>query len=122
MAGDRERVRVVLERSGGLLGRPVRRGLDTAHLPAPEAARLRELVRTALREGNDHHPGGAPAGAASRSPAVDGTDRFVYHLDVDAAGTRTVRTIAEPVPPALRPLLDLLRDAPRLPPPGPRPA
>ncbi|WP_235949096.1 hypothetical protein [Candidatus Frankia alpina] len=45
MAGEAGRVRVVLERSGGLLGRPIRRELDSADLPESEAVRLRELAR-----------------------------------------------------------------------------
>ncbi|SNQ51575.1 conserved hypothetical protein [Frankia canadensis] len=119
MTGDPGRVRVVLERSGGLLGRPTRRGLDTDELPEAAAARLRELVAVVLRDedGRPATAGGVGAPATPR-PGAGGADRFVYHLEVDHAGRRTVRTVTEPVPEPLRPLLDLLRTAPRLPPPG----
>ncbi|WP_199865335.1 MULTISPECIES: hypothetical protein [Frankia] len=107
MAGKAERVRVVLERSGGLLGRPVRRGLDSADLPEPEAARLRELVRGAVSPGSApaRRAGGAggaggtrcaggaggtggAGGAAPRGEPADdgrggGADRFVYTLEID---------------------------------------
>ncbi|MBX6388549.1 MAG: 30S ribosomal protein S1, partial [Frankia sp.] len=39
-----QRVRVVLERAGGIVGRPIRRGLDTADLPPQEADSLRALA------------------------------------------------------------------------------
>ncbi|MCK9893582.1 protealysin inhibitor emfourin [Frankia sp. AgB32] len=108
MAGGPDRVRVVLTRSGGLLGRPVSRGLDTADLSAEAAAQLRHLVEE-VREGS---AGAAdpPAGSSS------GVDRFVYTLEIHRAGERLTRTFTEAVPAELRPLVDLLRGAPRLPP------
>jgi hypothetical protein len=75
MAGKAGRVRVVLERSGGLLGRPVRRGLDSADLPEPEAARLRDLVRVAVSSGGvpGRQAGGAAgAGGAGGAPGAGG--------------------------------------------------
>jgi hypothetical protein len=122
MAGDPGRVRVVLTRSGGLLGRPVRRGLDTAALPEPAATRLRELVRAVWSAGDDA-TGGTPrgddrSGAAGTAHGPAGADLFVHTLEIDQAGERLVRTCTEPVPAELRPLVDLLRKAPRLPPDG----
>ncbi|EIV91225.1 hypothetical protein FraQA3DRAFT_0659 [Frankia sp. QA3] len=115
---------MALERSGGLLGRPIRRGLDSADLPAAEAVRLRELVRGAVPpdDGSGRRAGGAmPRGAPAERGPVGGADRFIYTLEVDYApegdqqGERTVRTFSEPAPEELRPLLALLRVAPLLP-------
>ncbi|WP_251745736.1 protealysin inhibitor emfourin [Frankia sp. AiPs1] len=94
---------MVLERSGGLLGRPVRRGLDSADLPEPEAARLRELVRVAVSSGGaparragDAGEAGGAGGAGRAAPRSGqggggqggggqggGADRFVYTLEID---------------------------------------
>ncbi|WP_261568599.1 protealysin inhibitor emfourin [Frankia gtarii] len=124
MVGEAGRVRVVLERSGGLLGRPVRRGLDSADLPESEAVRLRELARGAVApaDGPDRRAGGAvPRGGPVEGGRVRGADRFVYTLEVDyipavdQPGERAVRTFSEPVPEELGPLLALLRAAPLLP-------
>lgn len=98
------RIRVILERSGGVLGRPVRRGLDTAQLPADQAAALRSLAASVAGE-PDSPAGDGPAGA----------DRFVYVIEVEYRGGRVARTFHEPVPDGVRPLLRLLSRAPRLP-------
>ena len=124
-----ERLKIVLERSGGIVGRTVRRGLDTAELPADQASRLR-LLATALtdpasegHEGSSRSPDG-PAdeadgrsddGAVTRPRGPQGADRFVYTIELQTAGQRVVRTFTEPVPDRLRPLLSLLSEAPRLP-------
>ncbi len=128
MAGEAGRVRVVLERSGGLLGRPIRRGLDSADLPESEAVRLRELARGVVAPappagGPDRQVGGAAprGGPVEGERGVKGADRFVYTLEVDYTpavdqqGERAVRTFSEPVPEELGPLLALLRAAPLLP-------
>ncbi len=112
MAGEPARVRVVLTRSGGLLGRPTRRGLDTADLSAEAAARLRHLVEK-VWDGAAHAP-------VTRAGPGPGADRFTHVLEIDRAGERSVRTFTEAVPARLRPLVDLLRAAPRLPPGGPQ--
>jgi hypothetical protein len=100
MAG--EQVKVTLERSGGLVGRSIRRGLDTSALPQDEADRLRSLAAR-VREGGE-----APAIAS-------GPDRFAYRLEVERRGRRDVRTFSEPVPDDLAPLVALMRKAPLLP-------
>lgn len=103
------RIRVILERSGGIIGRPVRRGLDTAQLPADQAATLRSLAAS-LTTGPD---GAAGPGGTGGGPA--GADRFVYVIEVEFQGGRVERTFHEPVPEGVRPLLTLLSRAPRLP-------
>jgi hypothetical protein len=131
MAG--ERVRVVLERSGGVVGRSLRRGLDTDALPDDTAARLRELAADLVtgRVTPSRGPGSKPpesqapetpesqapgSAAAPRSAArASGPDRFAYTLKVDGPHGRTVRTFSEPVPDDVRPLVDLMRTAPLLP-------
>ncbi|MDT3438312.1 MULTISPECIES: protealysin inhibitor emfourin [unclassified Pseudofrankia] len=100
MAGA-ERVRVVLERSGGFAGRTIRRGLDTDDLPAAEADRLRALV--------------AALPAASGPVGATGPDRFTYAVEVDAGGRRGLHHFAEPVPAEARDLVQLLSRAPLLP-------
>jgi len=95
------RLQVVLERSGGFVGRPIRRGLDTAALPAREADALRALVA------------GLPA--APRPAHVTGPDRFTYAVEVDAGDRHDVHHFAEPVPDAAKPLIQLLSTAPLLP-------
>lgn len=100
MAG--EQVKVILERSGGLVGRPIRRGLDTSALPPDEADRLRSLAAEVHGQAN------APA-------AASGPDRFAYRLEVERPGRRDVRTFSEPVPDELRSLVALLRKAPLIP-------
>jgi hypothetical protein len=97
-----EQVKVTLERSGGVVGRPIRRGLDTSALPPDEADRLRSLA--ARVHGHDD----APATAS-------GPDRFAYRLEIERRGRRDVRTFSEPVPDELAPLVALLRKAPLLP-------
>ncbi|WP_018503285.1 protealysin inhibitor emfourin [Parafrankia discariae] len=111
------RIRVVLERSGGILGRPVRRGLDTAQLPADQAATLRSLAASVTTEPAGPPAPVDPAGPASRGGAVGpaGADRFVYVIEVEYPGGRVERTFHEPVPDGVRPLLTLLSRAPRLP-------
>ncbi|WP_235825981.1 protealysin inhibitor emfourin [Candidatus Frankia alpina] len=132
MAGEAGRVRVVLERSGGLLGRPIRRGLDSADLPESEAVRLRELARGVVAPappagGPDRQVGGAAprGGPVEGERGVKGADRFVYTLEVDY--TPAVDQQGE------RGRADLLRAGPggtrpaagpaagRSPPTGPRP-
>jgi hypothetical protein len=97
-----EQLKVTLERSGGVVGRSIRRGLDTAAMPPAEADRLRALA--ARVRGRDD----APA-------AASGPDRFSYRLEVERPGGRDVRTFSEPVPEELRALVTLLRTAPLLP-------
>lgn len=99
-----QRVRVVLERAGGIVGRPIRRGLDTADLPPQEADSLRALA-AALP---------APASAARHARAV-GPDRLTYTLEIDEGGRRRVHEFAEPVPDEAKPLIQLLSRAPLLP-------
>ncbi|CAO5260031.1 protealysin inhibitor emfourin [Frankia sp. AgKG'84/4] len=110
MAGEPARVRVALTRSGGLLGRPTRRGLDTANLSAQEATRLRHLVEKVWDGAAD-----APVSGVDPGP---GADRYTHVLEIDRAGERYVQTFTEAVPAQLRSLVDLLRAAPRLPPGG----
>ncbi|WP_462203220.1 protealysin inhibitor emfourin, partial [Frankia sp. CcWB3] len=69
MARTAERVWVVLERSGGLLGRSVRRGLDTADLSKQEAENLRRLAREAV-----HHGDLAATTDAADAGQVDSTE------------------------------------------------
>jgi hypothetical protein len=99
-------MKVVLERSGGFVGRPVRRGLDTADLPVDEAARLRALATHAVEQGAEPDAGTATAA---------GADRFTYTLEVDRPDGRAVRTFSEPVPDDVRSLVAMLRKAPLLP-------
>jgi hypothetical protein len=99
-------MKVVLERSGGFVGRSVRRGLDTADLPADEADRLRALATDAVEHG-------AEPGAGTTTAA--GADRFTYTLEVDRSDGRAVRTFSEPVPDDVRSLVAMLRNAPLLP-------
>ncbi|ETA02443.1 hypothetical protein CcI156_05290 [Frankia sp. CcI156] len=126
MARTAERVRVVLERSGGLLGRSVRRGLDTVDLSEQEAENLRRLAREAVHRGGlvattDAADAGqvdsieARGSTEAREQRDVGADRFVYTLEIDRAGEHAVRTFSEPVPDEVRPLLALLRTAPLLP-------
>jgi hypothetical protein len=96
-----ERVRVVLERSGGFAGRTVRRGLDTDDLPSAEADRLRALVAA------------LPA-APGRADAT-GPDRFAYAVEVDDGARRGRHHFAEPVPAEAKDLIQLLSRAPLLP-------
>jgi hypothetical protein len=109
-----ERVRVVLERSGGVLGRSLRRGLDTDALPDDAAARLRKLAADVVAA-PDASPGGSGSQAPGSAARASGPDRFAYTLKVDGPGGRTVRTFSEPVPNDVRPLVDLMRTAPLLP-------
>ncbi|MBL7497424.1 hypothetical protein I6A84_33775 [Frankia sp. CNm7] len=102
---DRERVRVVLERSGGFAGRTIRRGLDTDDLPDAEAEALRALVGALPA---------APAHAAGPAKAA-GPDRFTYAVAVDAAGHQGVHHFADPLPEAAKSLIQLLSKAPLLP-------
>jgi hypothetical protein len=106
MAGHH--LKVVLERGGGFAGRTIRRGLDTAELPSADANRLFDLV-------NDLPPTVA-VGQANPAPArASGPDRFTYRLVVEEDGhPRQAMTFPEPVPPDLRPLVDLLSRAPLL--------
>jgi hypothetical protein len=108
-----DRIRVVLERSGGLAGRLVRRGLDTADLSADEADRLRLLLtRLPAAAAGQHDPAraGNPRGARAAGP-----DQFAYAIEVEAGGRRSVHTFAEPIPDGLRPLVRMLSSAPLLP-------
>ncbi|ADP82892.1 protealysin inhibitor emfourin [Pseudofrankia inefficax] len=102
MSGD-ARVRVVLERSGGFAGRTIRRGLDTAALPAGDADALRALVA------------GLPVAPSTGPEAATGPDRFTYAVEVDAGNRHDVHHFAEPVPEAAKPLIQLLSAAPLLP-------
>jgi len=109
-----ERLSVVMERSGGIVGRPVRRGLDAADLPADQADQLRRLA-TALAETPTARAGGpdeAPDSRSGRGPR--GADRFVYTIEMRMADRRVVRTFGEPVPEPLRPLVAMLSRAPLL--------
>ncbi|WP_322763057.1 protealysin inhibitor emfourin [Frankia sp. Cr2] len=101
-----EHVRIVLERSGGFVGQAIRRGLDTAELPACEAAQLRGLAADVEATGTRSDSASTPAARP---------DRFTYTLEVDRAGRRLIRRFSEPVPEELRTLLALLSKAPRLP-------
>ncbi|WP_322769173.1 protealysin inhibitor emfourin, partial [Frankia sp. Cr1] len=94
------------ERSGGFVGQAIRRGLDTAELPADEAAQLRGLAADVEATANRPDRASTPAARP---------DRFTYTLEVDRAGHRLVRRFSEPVPEELRTLLALLSKAPRLP-------
>jgi len=96
-----ERVRVVLERSGGFAGRTIRRGLDTDDLPAAAADHLRTLV--------------AALPAAPGPAQALGADRFAYTVEVDADGRSGRHHFAEPVPAAAKELVQLLSRAPLLP-------
>lgn len=100
MAG--ERVKVTLERSGGIVGRPIRRGLDTSALPQDEADRLRSLA--ARVHGRD-----------DAAATASGPDRFAYRLEVERRGGHDVRTFSEPIPDDLQALVALLRKAPLIP-------
>lgn len=102
MAGDR--VRAELARSGGIVGRTIRRGLDTAHLPDDQAQQLRELVTAAE----------SLSGTAAAAPPR-GADRFSYQLDLHREGHTATVSFSEPVPEALQPLVTLLSRAPLLP-------
>lgn len=124
------RVRVALTRTGGVLGVTIRRALDTADLPVPAADRLRALTASAIATpppdapSPDVPPPDAPSDAESgtsrgqdispaRRPAGrGGADRFSYVLEIEQAGHRMVLRVDEPLPSAIRPLLDLLNTAP----------
>ena len=89
-------LRVELERSGGLMGRTVRRLLDTADLPASTSAELR--TRAEAVRALDVPAPGPPTGA----------DRFIYRVTIrEDAAERTV-TAADPVPERLAPLIRLV--------------
>ncbi|MCM3886772.1 protealysin inhibitor emfourin [Frankia sp. R82] len=120
-------VRVAVVRAGGVLGVPIRRTLDTSDLPDAEADQLRVFVARALdavpadatsvdsdlgTSGRPGSPDVAGAGSTEQSPRHGGADRFSYVVEIREAGRRTVLTVNEPVPAAVRPLLDLLRTAP----------
>lgn len=104
----RERVRVVLERSGGVVGRTVRRALDTDELPDDDATGLRALVDDALPALRRVEPG--PAGPPG------GADRLAYTLEIERPGAPSLRhSFREPVPDDVKALVDLMRRAPLLP-------
>ncbi|MCK9923166.1 hypothetical protein MXD61_15020 [Frankia sp. AgPm24] len=137
------RVRVALTRTGGVLGVTIRRALDTADLPVPAADRLRALTTSAIATpppdapspdapspdapSPDAPPPDAPSDAGPGTPRGQninptrrpagrgGADRFSYVLEIEQAGHRTVLHVDEPLPSAIRPLLDLLRTAPTTP-------
>jgi len=92
-----ERITVELERTGGFGGLVTRRSLDTADLPAEEAARLRSLVAEADLDA---------AGDAAARATVPVPDAYHYRLTVVAGGRRWDLSLSDPqVPPDLRPLL-----------------
>jgi|GEM_PF-2784645 hypothetical protein len=110
-----DRLRVTLERTGGLVGRTIRRGLDTTELPEGQAAELRALVSSLPADGERPAGPGGPPGAGATGRGSSGPDRFAYRLQIERAAGRLVRTFSEPVPDELRPLLSMLSKAPLLP-------
>jgi hypothetical protein len=95
---------IQLQQSGGFAA--VRRPpvtIDTSSLPAADADRWHRLVADA---GFFDLPASADPGPAR--------DAFAYQVTVEEGGRRhSVRTTDAAVPPALRPLLDQLRQAGR---------
>jgi hypothetical protein len=92
------RVQVEMKRSGGFTGRPVHVRLDTAQMPPPEAARLRQLLSTVDL---------SRLGPAATPTA--GADLMRYDLVVEHGGDRWEGTVADPtIRPEIRPLLQVL--------------
>jgi hypothetical protein len=93
------RVRVVVERSGGLTGRSMPPTvLDAADLPAREADRVRALVAEAWDE---------ELPVVSRAP--QGRDMWQYDVTIRCGEeVRRLRCDDGTVPSPLRPLLDLV--------------
>ncbi|MCL9761386.1 hypothetical protein MXD95_019485 [Frankia sp. AiPa1] len=90
--------------------------LDTTDLSDIAAARLRELAALAVEQLSPDPDG--PSTAASRQV---GADRFTYLLEISWSGQHAELTVAEPVPVAIRPLLEVLKQAPGSPAAGPQP-
>jgi hypothetical protein len=95
---------IQFQQSGGVAG--IRRPaltIDTSTLPAAEAGQWHALVADA---GFHELPDSADPGPTR--------DAFSYHVTVESDGRRhVVRTTDASAPPALRPLLDALRQAGR---------
>lgn len=92
-------MRIELVRTGGVAGVTLRCAVDTADLPAADAADLEQLVSAA----------DLPAVAARPAIPPRGADRFQYDLTVDDGETRhAVRVRDGDLPPSLRPLIDRL--------------
>jgi hypothetical protein len=75
--------------------------VDTATLPAEDAAHILQLVEAAGLSELEHMPDQSP-----------GADRFQYRLRIESArrGTRTATLSESAVPDRLRPLLEFLTD------------
>ncbi|SRR6266849_2829934 len=91
-------MRVEFRREGGFTGIPLTFELETESLAPEEAAALRELVEAA-----DFFD--LPAVI---SPPGLGADRFQYVLTLEENGKRHAVRTSEPVPAALRNLIDFL--------------
>ncbi|HKV88844.1 MAG TPA: protealysin inhibitor emfourin [Candidatus Dormibacteraeota bacterium] len=86
---------VQLERSGGIAGASFKSTVDSAALPASDAADLRTLL--------DRVDLGAP------SPPPKGADRFQYDIKVERGGqTRNVTAYDGSLSPELKALIDWL--------------
>jgi hypothetical protein len=94
--------RLRLRRTGGLAGLPVEAAIDTADLPAGEAAAvLAALDRLDAPEIAAHEGASPPAGPP---------DAFGYELEVSRGGrTRRLRFGERDMPDALGPVVALLR-------------
>ena len=93
-------MRLDYERSGGFAGLRFTATVDTASLPAAEAAALREMVERAKFFD-------LPAVIPTLTP---GADRFVYKLTVEVEGRRQAVEAGESaIPDALRPLIEQLQ-------------
>jgi hypothetical protein len=91
-------MKITFVRSGGFAGMRLALDLDTADLPAHEAAQLLQLIDEARGDLHD----------ASNSRAAP--DRFEYRLAFDLEhGERVAHTLCEPeVPDSVRPLIEQL--------------
>ncbi len=92
-------MRILFERSGGIVGRSIRVSLDSASLPERQARRLAELLEQS-------HFFDLPVKLESTRP---GADRFSSRVTVETdAGSHTIEAAEAAVPADLRPLLDWL--------------
>jgi hypothetical protein len=88
---------ISLERSGGVTGIPLNVSFDTDFLPSETVSQLRQLIEdSGLFE--------LPA-VISSSVQVD---RFQYKISVQVGDRYHTVTVREPVPDALKPLIDRL--------------
>lgn len=100
-------MRIHFERSGGIMGKPIKTTVDTAVLPSDEAAKWREMVL-------DSSFFALPETAELVDPT--GQDQFQYKVVVEVEEvSHVVETTDVAAPESLRPLLRSLTIATRSP-------